>query len=53
METKSILSQQELAEYLTCSRQHIINLQKQGVLKPKKLGKRTYYLLEDIIEYLK
>ncbi len=37
---------------LDCSKQHIQNLVKRGILKPKYIGCKTYFILQDIVDSL-
>ena len=46
--SKELLSRQQLADYLSVSKQTIINWSKEGIIKPKFIGNRVYYKAEDV-----
>ena len=46
--SKELLSRQQLADYLSVSKQTIINWSKEGIIKPKFIGNRVYYKAEEV-----
>ena len=46
--SKELLTRQQLADYLSVSKQTIINLSKEGIIKPKFIGNRVYYKAEEV-----
>ena len=51
--SKELLTRQQLADYLSVSKQTIINWSKEGVIKPKFIGNRVYYKAEEVNNLLK
>lgn len=47
-----IYSIQDLCDKLQVSRQTLFNWGKAGLLKPRKIGRRTYYLGADVLNAL-
>ena len=45
---KELLTRQQLADYLSVSKQTIINWSKEGIIKPKFIGNRVYYKAEEV-----
>lgn len=45
---KELLTRQQLADYLSVSKQTIINWSKEGIIKPKFIGNRVYYKAEKV-----
>ena len=45
---KELLTRQQLADYLSVSKQTIINWFKEGIIKPKFIGNRVYYKAEEV-----
>ena len=48
MGSKELLTRQQLADYLSVSKQTIINWSKEGIIKPKFIGNRVYYKAEEV-----
>ena len=46
--SKELLTIQQLADYLSVSKQTIINWSKEGIIKPKFIGNRVYYKAEEV-----
>ena len=46
--SKELLTRQQLADYLSVSKQTIINWSKEGIIKPKFIGNRVYYKAEEV-----
>ena len=46
--SKELLTRQQLADYLSVSKQTIINWSKEGIVKPKFIGNRVYYKAEEV-----
>ena len=46
--SKELLTRQQLADYLSVSKQTIINWSKEGIIKPKFVGNRVYYKAEEV-----
>ena len=46
--SKELLTRQQLADYLSVSKQTIINWSKEGIIKPKFIGNRVYYIAEEV-----
>ena len=46
--SKELLTRQQLADYLSVSKQTIINWFKEGIIKPKFIGNRVYYKAEEV-----
>jgi excisionase family DNA binding protein len=51
--SKELLTRQQLADYLSVSKQTIINWSKEGIIKPKFIGNRVYYKAEEVNNLLK
>ena len=45
---KELLTRHQLADYLSVSKQTIINWSKEGIIKPKFIGNRVYYKAEEV-----
>lgn len=45
------LNKTDAAKVIGCSRQHIYNLDKQGILRGKLIGKKVYYKKSDCKRY--
>ena len=50
--SKELLTRQQLADYLSVSKQTIINWSKEGIIKPKFIGNRVYYKAEEVNDLL-
>ena len=50
--SKELLTRQQLADYLSVSKQTIINWSKEGIFKPKFIGNRVYYKAEEVYNLL-
>ena len=50
--SKELLTRQQLADYLSVSKQTIINWSKEGIIKPKFIGNRVYYKAEEVNKLL-
>ena len=46
--SKELLTRQQLADYLSVSKQTVINWSKEGIIKPKFIGNRVYYKAEEV-----
>ena len=46
--SKELLTRQQLADYLSVSKQTIINWSKECIIKPKFIGNRVYYKAEEV-----
>ena len=46
--SKELLTRQQLADYLSVSKQTIINWSKEDIIKPKFIGNRDYYKAEEV-----
>ena len=46
--SKELLTRQQLADYLSVSKQTKINWSKEGIIKPKFIGNRVYYKAEEV-----
>jgi len=46
--SKELLTRQQLADYLSVSKQTIINWSKEGIIKLKFIGNRVYYKAEEV-----
>ena len=46
--SKELLTRQQLADYLSVSKQTIINWSKEGIINPKFIGNRVYYKAEEV-----
>ena len=46
--SKELLTRQQLADYLSVSKQTIINWSKEGIIKPKFISNRVYYKAEEV-----
>ena len=46
--SKELLTRQQLADYLSVSKQTIINWCKEGIITPKFIGGRVYYKAEEV-----
>lgn len=49
---KELLTRQQLADYLSVSKQTIINWSKEGIIKPKFIGNRVYYKADEVYKLL-
>ena len=49
---KELLTRQQLAEYLSVSKQTIINWSKEGIIKPKFIGNRVYYKADEVYKLI-
>ena len=45
---KKLLSAKDAASYLQCSRSHLTKMGQKGTLKTRRLGKRVYFMKEDL-----
>ena len=45
---KELLTRQQLADYLSVSKQTIINWSKEGIIKPTFIGNKVYYKAEEV-----
>ena len=50
--SKELLTRQQLADYLSVSKQTIINWSKEGIINPKFIGNRVYYKAEEVYNLL-
>lgn len=48
MEAKKILSQKQAITFFDCSRTHLHRLEKAGKIKPKYLGRKPYYNIDEV-----
>lgn len=50
---QEVITARELETRLRITRQHQVNLRKRGILQAYKLGRRVFFIWEEVIEALK